>query len=219
MAINKTILTEAIRRMGPAEIFVGDPLVAVADPNHMVSLGMLEGERRGEIEYSDNALTMPEYTGDVPHDITSAVSAARIIGSIVLNAAGVDIWEKINPLGSNAGGSSSFTRKPTMGVLLVPHSELGKSLVYDTSEGMWKRTEDDDTVTAEPDSDPVHALWLWKAHVKHGSIPYSFDNGGKSLVEVTFEGMFDPTKPEGAKVFLIGDPYAFSTPIPVLPQA
>lgn len=208
--LERNVLTEAIRRMGPADVFVGDPLVA----NGMVNIGKLEGERRAEIEYSDNRLTLPEYTGDIPHDVMANISAARIVCSIILNTAGVDTYQRINPLGSTAFGNSNFQEKPTFGVVLVPHRELGKQLLYNTDQNRWERTNDDDTIEIV-DAAPVYALWLWKAHVMHGSIPFGFENGGKSLVEVTFEGMFDETKPEGAKVGLLGDPWAFSTPIEV----
>lgn len=216
MPISKPLLTDAIRRMGPAEVFVGNPLVA----DGMLSIGTLEGERRGEIEYSDNILTMPEHSGDIPHDVLVSVSVARIACTIVLNGEGADVWPKINPLGSNAGGSSGFKRASTTSVLLIPRSELGAELEWDATlnagAGGWKRTEEDGSVVSTSDADPAHALWLWKARVSHGSIPYSFEDGGKSRVDVTFEGMFDDTKPEGAKVFLIGNPRDFSTPIPVI---
>jgi hypothetical protein len=208
----RPILDEAVRRLGPAEIYVGDPMVV----DGMELLGTLEGERRAEIEYSDNKLIMPEHSGQVPHDITSAVSAARVIGTIVLNTEGsVDIWRRINPLGSNAGGASSHIRKPTFGVVLIPHRELGKDLTYNLLDDQWERTEDDDTVVEGADAAPIHSVWLWKAHVMHGSIPYGFEDGGKSRVDVTLEGMYDVSKPDGARVFLIGNPYAFETPIEV----
>lgn len=214
MPITKPLLTTAIRRMGPAEVFLGNPLTA----GGMVSIGTLEGERRGEIEYTENKLTMPEHSGEIAHDVISAVSAARIIGTLVLNGLGATIWAKINPLGSNAGGSSYHKRSSTTSVLLIPHSELGASLQYDNGvDARWERTEDDGSATNGAAAAPVHALWLWKAYVKHGSIPYGFEDGGKSRVDFTFEGMFDDTKAEGNKVFLIGDPRAFSTPVLVLP--
>jgi hypothetical protein len=212
MSVNLTVLTAAIERMGPAEIFIGNPLVS----SGMAALGMLQGDRRGEVEYSDNKLTMPEYTGDIAHDVMKAVSKANIVGSLVLNGQGASIWPKINPLGSNAGGSSNFKRAATTSVLLIPRSELGVSLAWSAVNTRWERTNEDGTLVTGAAEAPVHALWLWKAYVMHGNIPYSFADGGKSLVDVTFEAMFDPTKPEGAKVFLIGDPRAFSTPIPVV---
>lgn len=217
MPLNKQLLTEAIRRMGPADIFIDPTALREFRVDDMINIGTLEGERRGEIEYSNNALTMPEHTGEIPHDVMASVSRAAITATVVLNAQGAELYPRINPLGSNAGGSSSFRRKPTFGVLLIPHSELGKSIDY--VAGAWQRIEDDgeDTEVNGGDAIPNHALWLWKAHVSHGGIPYTFEDGGKSRVEVTWEGMFDDTKPEGAKVFLIGDPYQFSTPIPVLP--
>ena len=210
MAINKPVLTSAIKRLGPAEVFIGNPLVAAS----MLSLGTLEGARSGEIEYGENLLTMPEHSGEIAHDALVAISAARITCTIVLNGEGAAIWPKINPLGSNAGGSSGHKQAPTTAVLLIPQSELGLSLARDATN--WTLTPESGAPIVGGVAIPKHALWLWKARVKHGSIPYSFEDGGKSRVDVTFEGMFDDTKPEGAKVFLIGDPRAFSTPIPVL---
>jgi hypothetical protein len=214
MPLTLPILTAAITRMGPAEVFIGNPLVG----GGMTALGMLQGDRRGEIEYSENKLTIPEYTGDIPHDVMKAVSKANIVGSIILNGQGATVWPKINPLGSNAGGNSNFKRPTFTSVLLIPRSELGQSLTWDTTgTPQWKRTEEDGTIVTGAAAAPVHALWLWKAAVSHGNIPYSFADGGKSIVDVTFEGMLDFSKPEGAKVFLIGDPRAFTTPINVLP--
>jgi hypothetical protein len=210
--ISKVTLATAIRRMGPADIFIGNPLVV----SSMLSLGKLQGDRRATLEYSENTLKMEEWTGDIAHDAIVNVSKAEIAGQLVLNGEGATVWPKINPLGSNAGGASQFTRASTTGVLLIPRSELGASLRYDTVNTRWERTEEDGTVVTGAAAAPVHAIWLWKARVKHGAVPYSFADGGKSMVDVTFEGQFDDTKPEGSKVFHIGDPRVFSTPIPVI---
>jgi hypothetical protein len=215
MPISLPTITTAISRLGPAEVFIGNPLVA----GGMTGIGMLQGDRRGEIEFSENKLTIPEYTGDIPHDIMKSVSKANIVCSIVLNGQGAAIWPKISPLGSNAGGNSNFKRAPTTGVLLIPRAELGASLTWDTTgTPQWKRTEEDGTITTGAAAAPVNALWLWKATVMHGNIPYAFAEGGKSIVDVTFEGMLDFSKPEGAKIYVIGDPRALTpTPILVLP--
>lgn len=212
MPISLPVLTAAVRRMGPAEVFIGNPLVS----SGMAHIGTLEGERRAEIEYTENNLIMPEHSGEIPHDSLSAVSAARVICTVVLNGLGATIWPKINPLGSNAGGSSNHKRAQTTGVLLIPRAELGASLQWSVGNARWERTEEDASQVLGAGAAPVHAVWLWKARVRHGNIPYQFEDGGKSRVDVTFEGMFDDTKPEGAKVFVIGDPRAFSTPINVI---
>lgn len=206
-------LTTAIKRMGPAELFVGNPMVAAS----MLNLGILEGERRAEIEYGENRLTMPEITGDVAHDITTAVSAARIVSTLVLNGLGATIWPKITPDGTNAGGGSYFKKPVTTCAVLIPRSELGKSLTWDVPGTAWKRTEEDNTIVSGATAAPIHSIWLWKAWIKFGPIPFGFEDGGKSRVELTIDAMYDDTKPEGAKVFLIGDPRAFTTPILVLP--
>lgn len=197
-------------RVGPAEVFVGDPLTA----GMMTSIGMLEGERRLEVEFADNILTATEHTGAVPHDVRSNISRAEIVCRVKLNASGAAIWPKINPLGTKGGGSSYPQPKPTNGVLLIPHSELGGALAY--TGGQWVRTAGNGYPAASgAAAAPVHSVWLWKADVRHGNVPYGAENGGESFVDVTWRGWIDISKPDGSMVYYIGDPRTNSTPIPV----
>jgi hypothetical protein len=210
--INRTVLTQALRRLGPAELFLGNPLVA----SGMVNVGALEGDRTGEIEWNRNVLTAPEYTGDIPHDMMVNVNAARITTSVILNAQGAAIWPKISPVGRNSGGSDGFEPVVPTAALLIPRRELGQSLRWDAVAGAWERTEPGGAVVAGALAAPVHALWLWRSVVSHGSVPYPFGDGGKSLVDITVEGMYDELKPDGARVFTFGDPRALASPVAVI---
>jgi hypothetical protein len=188
-------LTAALSAMGSAEVFVGDPTVV----DGMDSLGATEGEIRASIATLGNPLTAPEFTGDIPHQDSVRYGAPTITVPLILGDEA--LWAKIMPTGIASGGYSRPQQPVTTTVLIIPRSELGDGLTFDGT-------------TWDPAA-PVNAFWLWKAWPSIDAIPYRFDNGGKVISEVTFHGMFDATKPEGAKAFLIGDPNAFSTPIDI----
>jgi hypothetical protein len=52
----------------------------------------------------------------------------------------------------------------------------------------------------------VNAVWFWRATVTPAATPYRSADGGKMLVSVTYEAMFDAARPEGHKLYTIGDP-------------
>jgi hypothetical protein len=180
---------ELLKAIGVAEVFVGDPFVA----DGMAPLGATEGEIRGELTYTENRLTAPERTGDIAHQTQVQLATANIIVPIVLGDP--DLWDKISPTGAKGGGSSAFEPVQEMSVLVIPKSELSASgtLAYPVG-GPWAPAA------------PVNALWLWRAYPVPGNIPYRFQDGGKVITEVRFNGMFFPDNPEGQKVFTIGDP-------------
>lgn len=211
--ISSPTLTTLLKRLGPAEVFIGNPMVA----DTMASLGRLQGDRNFEVEWEENNLTMEEWTGGLPHEQQLQVSAARITCSIVLNAEGAAIWPKISPTGTNGAGSLRFVVPAETAVLLIPITELGGSLNWNaTGTPQWERTLGNGVPAATgATAAPVHAVWLWRATVRHGSIPYPWANGGKSMVDVTFTGMIDVTKPDGHMIYTIGNPRTVS-PTPIL---
>lgn len=213
MSVALPTLSAALARLGPAECFIGDAMTT----GGMASIGTIEGERRGEIEYAENRLTLPEQTANIAHDVRKNVTRAQIHLSIILNVATAATWLKINPLGLNGGGSSRFRAAITTSVFLVPHSELGASLAY--TGGQWVRTAGNGFAgVTGSGAAPVHSIWLWKATVTFGpNVVFNFDNGGKTLIPVVFDAMLDASKPDDAMVYYIGDPRAFSTPILVVP--
>lgn len=180
-----------LKAIGVAEVFVGDPFTV----GGMLPLGATEGEIRGEISYSNNNLTAPERTGGIPHQSQVNLDTANIIVPLIIGDP--DLWEKIMPTGEKGGGYSSFQQPEYTTVLVVPRSEMSAGGTLGYAGGppkVW-------TPAA-----PQNALWLWRAFPTPGNIPYRFADGGKVISEVRFTGMFDAARPEGHKVFTIGDP-------------
>jgi hypothetical protein len=198
MAITPFALAAALRAMGSAEVFVGDPM---GPAGSMTSLGATEGEIRANIPTLMNPLTAPEFTGDISHQDSYRVGGVSITVPLILGDDAT--WAKVMPTGGRSGGYDTPQDVVTTSVLIIPRAELGTGVSRPTG-GPW---------VGGP---LVNAFWLWKAWASIDAIPYRFDNGGKVISEVTFHGMYDTTKPNGARVFYIGDPATYSTPIDVV---
>jgi hypothetical protein len=196
-------LTQLLTRLGPAEIFIGDPMTA----SGLISLGTLEGERRFDPDWATEALTLPEQTGAIPHDVRVAVNGAKVTGTLVLNNQGAAIWPKISPLGTTGGGGAQFKSVTPTGLLLIPHSELGGGL--SNVAAAWTRLAGNGIAAGSGvAAAPAHSVWLWRCYPSYASVPYKFGDAGKTAVDVTFQAMLDVTKPDGYMVFDIGDPRA-----------
>lgn len=195
MAITPLTLTAALQQMGVAQVFVGSPLVA----NGMLNLGMTEGDISFEPLYTMNELTAPEWTGAVAHQAT--VTPGKVILKIPLIMGDPLLWPKITPNAHAGSGYSSPQQVVPTTVLVIPITELGTSLAY--SGTAWT-----------PTGTLKNAVWLWKAFPTPGPVGFKYAGGGKVITEVTFTAMFDFTKPEGQKVYSIGDP-TIATPNPV----
>lgn len=210
--IQNVDLTTLLRSIGPAAVFVGDPLIA----DGMVCVGELEGDRTVGIEYETNVLALPERTGAIPHQAQAQLTRAEISAGLVLNAATASVWPSISPLGKKGGGSSQFKAVTETSVVICPFSELGGGLEYvTTGTPQWERTAGNGIAAAVGSAAaPVNTFWLWRAYATHGDVSMAFTNGGKTIVPFTFHGMYDPTKPDDIRVYYVGDPRAV-TPTPV----
>lgn len=217
-------LAEALRAMGVAEVFIGDPLVAPSDPTGMKSLGATEGAITFAAPQVLNNLTAPELTGEVPHQSTTTLGAVTITAPVIFGDP--LLWARLSPTSTASGGISRPVKVTETSVLLIPREEVGGGLEY--AVGGWTRTAGNGVAAAGPGpaAAPKNAVWLWRATITMGEVPYAYPNGGKVIVTVTFTGMFDGTKPEGHKVYTIGDPRAAvnyetqaAAPIAVLPAA
>lgn len=201
MSITLPSLTALLTRLGPAEIFIGDPTTA----GGMLSIGTLEGERRFEPDWTSETLSLPEQTGNIPHDVRIAINAAKISGTLILNGQAAAIWPKLSPLGTSGGGGSQFKSVTPTAVLMIPHGELGGGLSNVATA--WTRVAGNGIAAdATAAAAPKHAVWLWKAYAMFSAVPYKFGDAGKTAVDFTFTGMLDITKPDGYMVFDIGDP-------------
>lgn len=203
-------LTNALQAIGVAEVFVGDPLTA----SGLTSLGATEGNIEVALPWENNELTAPELTGKVAHQATTTLGAVTIKASVILGDPA--LYSKISPVGGNGGGFSIPQKVAETAVVVIPRSQVGGGLANATGlTAGWVRTAGNGVAGAtDTDAAPVNAVWLWRATMSFGNLPYSYSAGGKVLVEVTFTGMFDASKPEGHKVYTIGDPTAI-TPTPI----
>lgn len=206
-------LSAAIAAIGVAEVYTG----SVAAINGMTSLGGVEGTVEVTPGYNSNALSAPELTGDVAHQMVTTLGNVTV--TIPLIIADMSVIPKISPTGTTGGGFSIPQKAAETTVLIIPRNLVGGSLVNTTGlTAGWTRTAGNGVAGASgAGAAPVNAIWLWRATPTYASLPFAYGNGGKIIITVTYTAMFDGTKPEGHKVFTIGDPTAVTpTPIPVL---
>lgn len=206
-------LTQAIQAMGVAEVFIGDPLTAQGG---MLSLGAVEGTVNVTPGYTRNELKAPELTGDVTHQAVTVLGDVTCTVPLIISD--MSVIPKISPTGLASGGHSIPQKVAETSVLIIPRALVGGGLANATGlPAGWTRTAGNGVAGGSGAGfAPVNAIWLWRATPSYGALPFQYANGGKIIIEVTFTAMFDATKPEGHKVFTIGDPTAAApTPIPV----
>lgn len=189
-------LQSALQSIGVAQVFVGDPMKAGG--GGMLNLGATEGTITFTPTETMNELTAPEYTGGVAHQATVVPGAITIAVPLIMGDA--SLFAKITANGKQGGGFSSPQPVLPTTVLVVPITELGAGLAY--ASGAWT-----------PPGTLKNAVWLWRAFPTMGPMPFAYANGGKVITTVTFHAMFDASKPEGQKVYSIGDPTAATPPV------
>ena len=225
-ALTPFTLAEALKAIGTAEVFIGDPLLVPGATGALESLGATEGNIEFNPAFEYNPLTAPELTGGVAHQ--SSVTLGNVTITVPVILGDPDLYARVNPTGSASGGFTSPQKVKETGVLLIPRAELGGGLVYTTTgTPEWTRTAGNGVDAATGvDAAPSAAVWFWRAYVSHGPLPYAYANGGKVITTVTITAMFDGSKPEGHKVYTIGDPYeakneitGVAAPIEVIPSA
>lgn len=205
-------LTAALAAMGVAEVFIGDPFTEAG----MTSLGAVEGTITVNTPQEPNMLTAPELTGGVAHQGTTTLGDVNVVVPVILGDPA--IWAKISPWGTASGGHSIPQKVLETSVLIIPRAEVGGSLNWDTVAPGWARTAGNGVAAATSAAGgvaaPKNAVWFWRAYPTFTSMPFSYANGGKVIAEVTFHAMFSAARPEGHKVFTIGDPRAV-TPVAI----
>lgn len=199
------VLNDALRAIGNAELLVS--LTGPAGPT-WGHLGAMEGERSFRVGYTHNDLTAPEYTGGAVHQRASNVETAEITANVIVGDP--DLWAKINPFGLKGGGYSSFRSPRTVAAVLIPKDEVGDGLTNPagTSAGWVRVPAGGGTNVTGIAAAPKSAIWLPRATISHGDIPFNFGDGGKSIVPVTITAMFYAAAAEGYKLYAIGDPNA-----------
>jgi hypothetical protein len=204
--ISIPLLTKALQAIGNAQVFVGDPFASGG--GGMVAIGAKEGEISVEVDEEYNDLTAPELTGPAVHQRTVMGVSVRITVPVI--AGETDLYPITSPLGQSGGGVSYPLPVVPTSVLVIPNLEVGGGLANATgATSGWVRTAGAGAAAAtEAAAAPKHAVWLWRAAPERPSRSFSYENGGKQIWNVTFQSMFDGDRPEGHKVYTVGDPTA-----------
>lgn len=209
MALAPFSLAQAIGAIGVAQVFVGDPL----NTGGLTVLGATEGAITFNAPEVMNELMAPELTGEAPHNAVVTPGKVSVTVPLILSSAAALL--KISPRGKSSMGNSVPQQVVPTSVVIMPLTELGGGLSNVTTTYTRVAGNGVAGATGAPAA-PVFTIWIWRAVPTFPSLPFTFGNGGKVIVEVTFTAFFDATKPEDHKIFSIGDPRAFSpTPIAI----
>lgn len=193
MSIEAVTISDALKSFGPGRIFTGDAFTA----GGLAPLGATEGGIRLATPYDLNMLTANEFSGQVPHEATVTPGLISVTAPIIFGDESA--WEKVSPTGSKGMGWNSPQNVVKRNLLLVPLNEMLTNVDPPTLGY--------DGVTWSPKA-PVNAIWLWAAVPSIEEVPYAYEDGGKSIVDVTFTGFFFAQNPSGQKVYTVGNPVA-----------
>jgi hypothetical protein len=175
-------------------------------------LGFTEGEVSVSFNETYQTLTLPEYTGDLPHE--GFVQGEAPVVTIPLFTADPALRAILSPTGSASGGARR-QKKVTEYTLVIFPEELflstdgqdNLSLEYDSVAEAWEL--DGVALTEEQERLLGQAVWIWRGHFSKPSLVYRHADAGKSVDEVTFTAMYQPLAPNGARAYVLGDPLEF----------
>lgn len=213
MSISQYTLAAALKTVGNAEAFIGDPFTASA----MVSIGAIEGRIRFSAPKNLNLLTAPELTGDTPHQAQSTPGAATITVPLISDGDIAALLAKISPTGQGGEGTSQPQDVFTTSLLIIARKEVAGGL--SNAGTVWTRVAKGSIPGGSGVGfEPKSAIWFWRAMANFDELPYVYENGGKQVVDVTFTAMWyngAQTIPEGHKIYTVGDPRRTGVAIPV----
>lgn len=198
-------LSAALSAVGNAHIYVGNALVAAS----LSPLGTKEGAISIRYAETINALTAPEQTGPVQHQATQMGVSIEITVPLVIGDP--TLYALITPTGVFEGGYSAPQAVVPTTVLIAPDAEVGGGLTNATGlTAGWTRAAGNGYSSASgAPAAPINSIWIWRAYIRRpATMNFDVANGGKVIAPVIIVGMFDATKPEGQKIFTIGDPVA-----------
>lgn len=169
-------------------------ITVTAGAGNWTSLGAKEGAITESIAWRTNELRAEEHTGGVPHQATVVLDNFTFAVPII--AGDEDLWSKIEPTGSKDGVSDNPVDVITTSVFLIPQSEIPEPAGLSYNGTLW-------TPAA-----PKNSLFFPRAYVTHGDVSRPYDDGGKSVIEVTFHPMYYAAGPAGKRLYVRGDPVA-----------
>ncbi len=176
-----------VQALGKAYVFVA------ADPTSTASwqlLGLTEGDIAVDEKFQFNDFTLPEWTGAAIHQ--RHVDGQEIQITVPLIWGDGSLYDKVSPSAVKGGGYSTPQNITTRTVLIIPLTEVSTGLTYDGTT--WAPAA------------PAHAIWLHKATFEPGQYHFKHGGGGKVMRSIVVRPMFDDTKPNGQKLYTIGDP-------------
>jgi hypothetical protein len=180
---------------GGVAFVAGDHFTITMTGGAWLSLGAKEGPITESGGYRLNELKAEELTGGIPHQATVVLEGYTITVPII--AGDDNLWAKISPLGTKDMAPDSPADVITTSGLLVPRDLIIEpgGLSYDGA--VWS--------PAAPDN---RLVFIPRMYMTPGDISRPFDNGGKSIVEVTMHPMWFPAGPPGKRLYVRGDPVA-----------
>lgn len=207
MKITLLDLADQLRAIGRAVVFYDDHWTGTRAIN-LRHLGDTEGEIVPNFNESFTHQTFEELTGDAKHE--SYVAGEDPSVEIPLFVADPALRAILSPTGNASGGYSR--RRPTKKrtLVLIPEEMFysGDTDTYAeigyTKAGGW--TLDDKPLDEVQRELLGQSIWFWRGYFSKPPIPYRHAEGGKAVQSVTFQAMHDKTKPEGNKLYTLGDP-------------
>jgi hypothetical protein len=198
-------LTAALQAIGNAHVYTGNALVAAS----LNPLGTKEGPIEVSFDETINMLTAPEQTGPAVHQATQM--GVSLTATIPLILGDPLLYPLITPTGVFEGGYSVPQAIVPTTVLISPDAEVGGGLTNATGlTAGWVRAAGNGYSSASAAAAaPINSIWIWRAFIRRPArISYQVDNGGKVIAPVIVQAMFDASKPEGQRIFTVGDPSA-----------
>lgn len=182
-----TSLSTYVQALGKAYIYVtSTPTTA----GTWQLLGITEGEIQVNEKYTFNDYKLPEWTGEAIH--ARNVDGQGLDITVPLIWGDPTLYDTISPVGAKGGGRSAPTAVTSRTVCVIPQVEVGSGISYNGTS--WSPAA------------PNHAVWLHKATFEPGVYGFKNADGGKIIRPMTIHAMFDDTKPEGQKLYTIGNP-------------
>lgn len=194
MAAELRGLSDALRALGAAKVFAGDPFTV----GGLKEVAKTDGEISVEHNTEYNDFTATEHFG--PGVIERKVQGENPTVSLPLILGDPLYWAELAPTGESHAGHSTPQAVQTTSLVIVPLTELNANGTFSY-----------DPAAATPTWDPAapeHAIWFWRGHFERVSTTFRQEDGGKVVETVTFQAMVDIARPEGHMLYTRGDPVA-----------
>jgi hypothetical protein len=189
-------LTGALLAIGKAVPLVGDWTTV----GGLIALGATEGPitETGIGGGTINGLTAVEHTGGLLHQATMTPGAIAV--NIPLIIGDNTVWAKISPTGTKSGPTDNPPKVIETGLMLVPLSAFPVSGGIGYSGSVWTPTG--------VDTDPnfLNSVLFGRGFFTFADVAHPFDNGGKTIVTVTYTPMYDSRLPAGKRGWVRGNP-------------